>query len=73
MNAPRYLLDTALCLRTFVARDGALSVQSGAGIVFDSDPEAELRETLHKAGALFEAAARADSDSFRAPAETVKR
>jgi len=66
-------LDTALCLRTFVARDGVLSVQSGAGIVYDSDPEAELRETLHKAGALFEAAARADSDSFRTPAQTVQR
>ncbi len=58
-------LDTALCLRTFVARDGVLSVQSGAGVVFDSDPEKELQETLHKAGALFEAARQADSDAFR--------
>jgi anthranilate synthase component 1 len=66
-------LDMALCLRTFVAKGGLLSVQSGAGIVFDSDPEAELRETLHKAGALFEAARRADSDAFRAPTQVLKR
>jgi len=66
-------LDTALCLRTFVARDGLLSVQSGAGVVFDSDPESELRETLHKAEALFEAATRAGSDSFRSTKEVVAR
>ncbi len=66
-------LDMALCLRTFVAKGGVLSVQSGAGVVFDSDPELELRETLHKAGALFEAAQRADSNAFRAPTEALPR
>jgi len=66
-------LDTCLCLRTFVARDGVLSVQSGAGVVFDSDPERELQETRDKAGALFEAARRADSDSFRATEEVSRR
>jgi anthranilate synthase component 1 len=58
-------LDTALILRSFVARDGVLSVQSGAGVVFDSDPSLEHAETLHKARALFEAAKQADSDAFR--------
>ena len=29
----------------------------GGGVVLDSDPEAELQETLHKSRALFRAAA----------------
>src|SRR5213078_1131582 len=62
-------LDTALILRSFVARADTLSVQSGAGIVFDSDPEKELAETLHKARALFEAAKQADSEAFRGAPE----
>jgi anthranilate synthase component 1 len=58
-------LDMALVIRTFVAREDMLSVQAGAGIVFDSDPERELEETRHKASALFEAARVADSEAFR--------
>ncbi len=58
-------LDTALVIRTLVARDGVLSVQAGAGVVWDSDPEREREETLHKARALFEAARAADSPAFR--------
>ncbi|HET8647671.1 MAG TPA: chorismate-binding protein, partial [Vicinamibacteria bacterium] len=41
--------------RTVVVRDGVATVQAGAGIVADSDPAAEERETEAKAGALFEA------------------
>jgi anthranilate synthase component 1 len=59
-------LDTAIVIRSFVARDGILSVQAGAGVVWDSDPKREREETLHKARALFEAAAQADSEAFRA-------
>ena len=59
-------LDTALVLRSYVAREDRLSVQAGAGVVFDSDPERERLETLHKARALFEAARQAGSDAFRA-------
>ncbi|MFN0009141.1 MAG: anthranilate synthase component I family protein [Planctomycetota bacterium] len=58
-------LDTALVLRSFVARKGVLSVQAGAGVVWDSDPAREREETIHKARALFEAAAQADSEAFR--------
>ncbi|WUW22593.1 anthranilate synthase component I family protein [Streptomyces sp. NBC_01463] len=43
----------ALCIRTIV-RDGPVySTQSCAGIVADSAPEAEWRETLHKMGAAY--------------------
>jgi len=61
-------LDTAIVIRTFVARDGVLSVQAGAGVVWDSDPRREREETLHKARALFEAARQADSEAFRGAA-----
>ncbi|MFN0242098.1 MAG: anthranilate synthase component I family protein [Planctomycetota bacterium] len=61
-------LDMALVIRTFIARGETLSVQAGAGVVFDSDPEREYHETLHKASALFEAAKLADTAAFRARA-----
>ena len=52
-------MDTCIALRTGVVKDGVLSVQAGGGVVLDSDPEAELQETQHKARALFGAAAEA--------------
>jgi anthranilate synthase component 1 len=49
-------LDTAIAIRTmFVAPDGRASVQAGAGIVADSDPEAEDAECKAKAAALLAA------------------
>jgi anthranilate synthase component 1 len=49
-------LDTAITIRTmFVAPDGRASVQAGAGIVADSDPEAEDEECRAKAAALLAA------------------
>jgi anthranilate synthase component 1 len=49
-------MDTCIALRTGVVKDGMLHVQAGGGVVLDSDPEAELQETLHKSRALFRAA-----------------
>ena len=49
-------LDTAIAIRTmFVGPDGMASVQAGAGIVADSDPEAEDLECRNKAAALLAA------------------
>ncbi len=48
-------MDTAIAIRTMVVRDGCAHVQSGAGIVADSDPESEYEETLSKAKALLRA------------------
>jgi anthranilate synthase component I len=48
-------LDFCIAIRTIVLKDGHATVQAGAGIVADSDPAAEQRETEAKAGALFEA------------------
>jgi anthranilate synthase component 1 len=46
------VLDTAIALRTVVMRGGRAWVQAGAGIVADSDPELEWRETEAKARAV---------------------
>jgi anthranilate synthase component 1 len=43
--------DLAIAIRTAVIRDGQAHVQAGAGIVLDSQPEAENQETLSKASA----------------------
>lgn len=48
-------LDTCITIRTFSYRNGELTLQVGAGMVADSVPEKEYRETLNKAQALFEA------------------
>jgi anthranilate synthase component I len=49
-------MDVAIAIRTAVLKDGKLHVQAAAGIVADSDPQAEWRETLHKMRALLRAA-----------------
>jgi anthranilate synthase component 1 len=50
-------LDTCITIRTLVASAGEASVTAGAGIVADSDPAAEERETENKAAALLQAVA----------------
>jgi anthranilate synthase component 1 len=46
-------LDTAIVIRTMVVTpDGRATVQAGAGIVADSDPQSEDEECANKAGAL---------------------
>ena len=49
-------MDSCIVLRTAVVKDGMMHVQSGAGIVADSDPAYEQRECEAKAGALLAAA-----------------
>ncbi len=49
-------MDVCIALRTGVVKDGALYVQAGGGVVYDSDPEAELQETVNKSKALVQAA-----------------
>ncbi|MDP9341834.1 MAG: anthranilate synthase component I family protein [Actinomycetota bacterium] len=48
-------LDFCITIRTAVVSDGRAHVQAGAGVVADSDPERELRETEAKASALLQA------------------
>lgn len=49
-------MDMCIALRTGVVKDGGLYIQSGGGVVYDSDPEAEFQETVHKSNALRRAA-----------------
>jgi anthranilate synthase component 1 len=59
-------LDTAIAIRTVVMKGDRAWVQAGAGIVADSDPAAEFRETEAKARAVLTAlalAARGDVSS----------
>ena len=53
-------LDFCITIRTAVVVDGTVSVQTGAGVVADSDPERELEETKAKAAALLPAVAPGD-------------
>jgi anthranilate synthase component I len=48
-------LDTCIYIRSALVKDGRVHVQAGAGIVADSDPDYEQRETEVKADAVFEA------------------
>jgi anthranilate synthase component 1 len=48
-------LDTCIYIRSAVVKDGRVHVQAGGGIVADSEAGYEVRETEHKAGAVFSA------------------
>jgi len=52
---PNNEMDTCIALRTALIIDNKIYVQSGAGIVADSIPLNEYKETVNKAKALFEA------------------
>jgi anthranilate synthase component I len=52
--------DTCIAIRTMVVREGETSVTAGAGIVADSVPASEERETENKAAALLAAVALAE-------------
>ncbi len=48
-------MDMAIAIRTLVIKGGKVYLQAGAGIVADSDPAAEYRETVNKAMAVVKA------------------
>jgi len=48
-------MDTAIAIRTAVIKNGKVYVQAGAGVVADSVPALEWKETMNKARALFRA------------------
>ncbi|MFZ5724580.1 MAG: anthranilate synthase component I [Pseudomonadota bacterium] len=54
-------MDTAIAIRTAVIKDGQLHIQAGAGVVADSVPELEWKETMNKGRAMFAAVAMAQS------------
>ena len=60
-------LDTCITIRTCVFVDGVAYCQAGAGVVADSVPELEERETEAKARALLAAVAAAEALSATSP------
>ncbi|WP_372572880.1 anthranilate synthase component I [Ruegeria jejuensis] len=49
-------MDICIALRTAIVKDRKLYIQAGGGVVYDSDPEAEFMETVHKSNAIRRAA-----------------
>lgn len=54
-------MDTAIAIRTAVIKDGRLHIQAGAGVVADSQPDLEWKETMNKGRAVFRAVALAEA------------
>ncbi|MCT4558582.1 MAG: anthranilate synthase component I [Pelagimonas sp.] len=50
-------MDICIALRTAIVKDQKLYIQAGGGVVYDSDPQAEYMETVHKSNAIRRAAA----------------
>jgi anthranilate synthase component 1 len=55
-------MDTCITIRTMSIADQEVTVQAGAGIVYDSVPETEYAETMHKAKALIKVMAAGEED-----------
>jgi anthranilate synthase component 1 len=66
-------LDTAIAIRTCVMKGGRAWIQAGAGIVADSDPLSEWRETEAKARAVLLALALAGRTGKGGKAEKERR
>ena len=49
---PRGDFDSSILIRTFTLKDGWVQFPVGGGVVADSDPLDEYRETLHKASGM---------------------
>ena len=54
-------MDTAIAIRTAVIKDGKLYIEAGGGIVADSVPRLEWKESMNKGRAIFRAAAMAEN------------
>ncbi|WP_257284235.1 anthranilate synthase component I [Endozoicomonas sp. SESOKO1] len=54
-------MDTAIAIRTAVIKNRQLHIQAGAGIVADSCPDLEWKETMNKGRAIFRAVAMAQT------------
>jgi anthranilate synthase component 1 len=48
-------MDMCITIRTLIHKDGKIYVQAGAGIVADSDPRLEYKETVNKAMGMMKA------------------
>ena len=65
-------MEMCIAIRTLMQSGRRISVQAGAGLVYDSKPAAEYHETVNKARALFTAVAQAESRDLDGKASLVK-
>ncbi|HDO21757.1 MAG TPA: anthranilate synthase component I family protein, partial [Nitrospirae bacterium] len=54
-------MDMCITIRTLICKDGKIYVQAGAGIVADSDPGLEYKETVNKAMGMMKAVEMAEA------------
>lgn len=54
--------DSCIAIRSAFIKDGTAYIQSGCGVVFDSDPEAEAMETFNKARSVIRAVSKANKE-----------
>lgn len=66
-------MELNIAIRTMVVKDGFSYVQAGAGIVIDSDPQAEYKESLKKAAALWKAKELSEEEIRLARAEEERK
>ncbi|MGY3876240.1 anthranilate synthase component 1 [Aeromonas enteropelogenes] len=59
-------MDTCIVIRSAFVKDGVAHVQAGAGVVYDSKPQAEADETRAKATAVLAAIAASHGTSLQA-------
>ena len=64
-------MDMAIAIRTGVIKDGHLHVQAGGGVVADSVPKLEWKETMNKARAMLAAASMVQSSGIEKMAEKI--
>ena len=57
-------INLAIMIRSLILEKNKISIQAGAGVVADSDPESEYQETFNKAAALMSAVERMKSENF---------
>ncbi|MGY4691861.1 anthranilate synthase component I family protein [Salibacterium sp. K-3] len=57
-------MELNISIRTMAVTEGKAYVQAGAGIVIDSDPEAEYEESLKKARALWKAKEKSEAEAW---------
>ncbi len=55
-------MDMCITIRTIIFKNNKAYIQAGAGIVADSDPEKEYKETVNKAKGMFKAIEMAENE-----------
>ena len=57
-------IDLNIAIRTFIVKKNKAYFQVGGAVVYDSDPEAEYQETLHKAKAMIDSLNAVGSEGY---------